>query len=190
MASDNGSEVTPSTSTTTAPASPAAPPASFPVDAPPQVTVPPVPAGFVPVNALDLLGWRPMQSELASVPGVVTELDDFPDYTALLGVTAPPASQVSARLTVAAEWTTLLAAATAWCTYVKSQEGMAWKDALALVDKLKTPFRLVAATRPALAGQYPNLARMLGAKSLAAKRGNPKRARTRLASKVGPGLSS
>src|SRR5262249_35266290 len=92
-------------------ATPSAPSGSdgfdFPVNAPPQVTVPPVPAGFIPVNAIDLRGFRPMQSELASVPDAILELNNFQNYTLLFGITAPPASQVSARLTVAAAWTAL-----------------------------------------------------------------------------------
>ena len=179
-----------------APAAPAAapsdpsptPPASsddgdgvdFPVNTPPDVTVPPVPAGFIPVNPLDLRGWRPLQSELASVPDAILELDDFPNYTALFGITAPPASQVSARLTVAAAWTTLFASTTAWYTYVKSQEGMAWKDALELVEKLKAPFQLAAASNPALLNQYPGIARMLGAQQLVAKRAHSTQAKNKM----------
>ena len=129
-----------------------------------------MPAGFIPVNAVDLRGWRPIQSELASVPDAIRELDDFPNYVALFGITAPPADQVSARLTVAAAWTTLFASTTAWYTYVKSQQGMAWKDALELVDQLKAPFQLAAASNPALLNQYPAIARMLAAKKVVAKR--------------------
>jgi hypothetical protein len=112
----------------------------FPVNSPPVVTVPSAPNGFIPVSAIDLRGFRPMQSELASVPDAILELKKFANYTGLFGITAPPAAQVSQRLHVAAQWTSLLAQSTAWYTYVKSQEGMAWKDALELVAKLKTPF--------------------------------------------------
>ena len=142
----------------------------FPVNSPPVVQVPPVPAGFVPVNALDLRGFRPMQSELASVPDAILELSNFANYTGIFGITAPPSSQVSQRLTVAAQWTSLYSASTAWFTYVKSQEGMAWKDALELVEKLKAPFQLASASNPALLSKYPALARMLGAQKVVAKR--------------------
>ena len=47
---------------------------------------------------------------------------------------------------------------------------MAWKDALELVDKLKTPFQLAAASNPALLNQYPAIARMLAAKKVVSKR--------------------
>ena len=142
----------------------------FPVNSPPLVQVPPVPAGFVPVNPLDLRGFRPMQSELASVPDALLELSNFANYTGIFGITAPPANQVSQRLTVAAQWTSLFSASTDWYTYVKSQEGMAWKDALELVEKLKAPFQLATASNPALLSQYPALARMLGAQKVVAKR--------------------
>ena len=168
----------------TSPATPGGNGVDFPVNTPPQVTVPPVPAGFVPVNAIDMRGWRPMQSELASVPDAILELEDFPNYVALFGITAPPADQVSARLTVAAAWTTLFASTTAWYTYVKSQEGMAWKDALELVDQLKTPFQLAAASNPALLNQYPAIARMLAAKKVASKRAVSTRAKNKKAAQA------
>ncbi len=181
-------------SATPAPAAPADPaPAApadggdgvdFPVNTPPDATVPTVPAGFVPVNPLDLRGWRPLQSELASVPDAIMELNNFPNYTALFGITAPPAAQVSARLTVAAEWTTLFASTTAWYTYVKSQEGMAWKDALELAENLKAPFQLAAASNPSLLNQYPALARMLGAQQLVAKRATSTRAKNKKAAQT------
>jgi hypothetical protein len=145
------------------------------------VQIPPVPAGFIPVNGKDMRGFRPTQSELASVLDAIRELSNFPNYSALFGITAPPVAQVVARLTVAAKWTTLYAASTAWYTYVRSQEGMAWKDALELVEGLKTPFQLASATNPALLNQYPALARMLGAKKVAAKRGTVTRAKNKKA---------
>jgi hypothetical protein len=179
---------------TAAPAAPAADPsptpsassddgggADFPVAMPPDVTVPSVPAGFVPVNPLDLRGWRPMQSELASLPDAVMELNGFANYAEVFGITAPPASQVSTRLTVAAAWTTLYASTTAWYNYVKSLEGMAWKDALELFDKLKVPFQLAAASNPAMLNQYPAIARMTEAKGLAAKRGTSTKAKDKKA---------
>ena len=54
-------------------------------------------------------------------------------------------------------------------TYVKSQEGMAWKDALELAENLQAPFQLAAASNPSLLNQYPALARCSGRRQLVAK---------------------
>ena len=183
-ASSSGSTATSAPSSTGSTASTASSTGSgvdFPVNSPPVVVVPAVPNGFVPVSGVDLRGFRPMQSELASVPDAILELQGFTNYTALFGVTAPPAAQVIARLAVAAQWTSLLSSSTAWYTYVKSQEGMAWKDALELVEKLKAPFQLASASNPALLSQYPALARMLAAKQVVAKRASSTKAKNKKA---------
>jgi hypothetical protein len=140
------------------------------MNAPPTVTVPVPPAGFVPVRAVDLMGYRPMQSELASVPDAVYELQAFPNWTPIFGITAPSAAQLAQRLQVAAEWTALLAQSNAWVSYVKSQEGMAWKDALEVINSLKAPFQLASSANPSMLNQYPALNRLLGAQKVVAKR--------------------
>ena len=73
--------------------------------APPTVTVPTAPAGFVPVAPLDLKGYRPMQSELAAMPDAVAELQTFPDWSSVFGITAPASGQLAQRLQVTAQWT-------------------------------------------------------------------------------------
>jgi hypothetical protein len=152
-------------------ASPGGTTADVPVIAPPQVTVPGVPSGFVPAAPADFRGFRPMASEIAAVPDAVAELQGFTDYGTVFGITAPPSGQVAQRLTVAAQWTALLSSSSGWYKYVKSQEGMAWKDALSLVDGLKVPFDLATTASPALLSSYPALARLLGASKVVAKRG-------------------
>jgi hypothetical protein len=128
------------------------------------------PAGFVPVKLIDLKGYRPMQSELAAVPDAVAELQTFPNWSTVFGITAPPSGQLAQRLQVAAQWTSLLAQTDEWSSYVKSMEGMAWKDALQVLGSLKVPFQLASAASPAMLGEYPALARLLGAQKVAAKR--------------------
>src|ERR1700722_15245761 len=139
-------------------------------NAPPTVSIPVPPAGFVPVRAVDLKGYRPMQSELASVPDAVAELQSFPNWSLIFGITAPPSTQVGQRLQVAAQWTSLLAQSNSWTSYVKSMEGMAWKDALEVMDSLKVPFQLASAASPSMLSQYPALTRLLGAQKVVAKR--------------------
>ncbi|HEY2511736.1 MAG TPA: hypothetical protein VGI39_12800, partial [Polyangiaceae bacterium] len=133
------------------------------VKPPPNVTVPTVPAGFVPSNPKDYRGFRPKSSELAVVPDVVIELENFSDYVAVFGKTAPPEANIAQALDASLSWTAMLADSTEWFGYVKSQEGMAWKDTLTLVDKLKGPFALASQHDPSLVSRYPALARLLGA---------------------------
>lgn len=111
-----------------------------------------------------------MASEIAAVPDAIDELQAFADHGSVFGITAPPASQLAALLSVAAQWTSVLSDTTAWLTYVKSEEGMAWKDALLLVEKMKLAFQLASAANPALLTGYPALARLLGASQVVAKR--------------------
>ena len=141
------------------------------VKPPPDVTIPSVPPGFVPSNTKDYRGFRPKSSELAVVPDVVLELQRFDDYDSVFGRTAPPVSDVSQALEASAQWTAQLADSSDWIGYVKSQEGMTWKDTLVLVDKLKAPFELAGAHDPTLLSRYPALARLLGAAKVIAKRG-------------------
>jgi hypothetical protein len=51
----------------------------------------------------------------------------------------------------------------AWTTYAKSQQGIAWKEALQMMEKMKRPFELAAEANPGLIGKHQGLARLLGA---------------------------
>jgi hypothetical protein len=157
----------PSTTTTTTPTNETT---GGLVKPPPDVAVPKVPAGFVPSNAKDYRGFRPKSSELAVVPDVVLELAGFHNYQTVFGQTAPPVADVAQALDAASQWTSVLADSNDWHEYVHSQEGMAWKDALALVDRLKAPFELAVAHDPTLLSRFPGLARLLRAGKVIAKR--------------------
>jgi hypothetical protein len=137
---------------------------------PPDVTVPSVPSGFVPVPASSLAGYRPMQAELTNVPDAILELQSIPNWSLIFGMTAPAAPQAAERLSVAMQWTGLLVDSQDWFNYVKSQEGVAWKDALEVTDSLKAPFQLATAANPGLLKQYPALQRLLGAQKAVAKK--------------------
>jgi hypothetical protein len=154
-------------------------PVVLPVSPPPQVTIPPVPGGFVPVSGADLRGFHPLASQIAAVPDSITELQTFTNYGALFGITAPDVGQLTQRLNVASQWTALLSQTSAWYKYVKSQEGMAWKDALELVFQLQTPFELASQANPALLSQYPAVARLLGARKAVGKRAAAARAKNK-----------
>jgi hypothetical protein len=110
------------------------------------------------------------------------ELAQFNDYEAVFGRTAPPVAGITQALEAASQWTALLADSSEWLGYVKSQEGMAWKDTLTLVDNLKAPFELASTHDPSLLSRYPSLARLLGAAKVIAKRGAATRKRNATAS--------
>src|SRR5262249_11737636 len=133
------------------------------VKPPPNVKLPSPPACFVPSNPKDYRGFRPKSSELAAVPDVIMELRAFSDYEGVFGKTAPPLADVTQSLDASSQWTALLADSSDWIGYVKSQEGMAWKDTLSVVDKLKAPFQLASTHDPKMLSRYPALARLLGA---------------------------
>jgi len=160
--------------------------ATFPVSAPPQAVIPPVPAGFVPVNPLDLRGFRMMASQVAAVPDAITELQSFANYVGVFGITAPDPAQLTQRVNVAYQWTMLLSQTAAWYKYAKSQQGMAWKDAILLLDALKPPFDLAATANPAMLSQYPSIARLLGSKSAVAKRAASTRKKNKAAAQAAP----
>ena len=129
-----------------------------------------MPAGFVPPPAATFTGYRPMQTEIAYVPDAILELQGIPNWGLIFGMTAPAAPLVAGRLSVAMQWTDLYAESEAWFNYVKSQEGLAWKDALEVTDTLKVPLQCATATNPALLKQYPALQRLLGAQKVVAKK--------------------
>jgi len=68
----------------------------------------------------------------------------------VFGITGPDVGQLTQRLSIAFQWTTVLSQTAAWYKYAKSQYLMGWKDALLLVDTLKAPFDLASTANPAL----------------------------------------
>ncbi len=164
------------------------PPGALPalMSGPPSVTVPVPPSGFVPVRAIDLRGYRPMQSELASVPDAILELGQVPNWGPIFGITAPAATSVAQRLQVGAQWTALRAQSDSWSSYVNSQEGMAWKDALEVLNSLKPAFALATAASPSMLSAYPALTRLLGAQKVVAKRAVATRKKNAAAASAAP----
>jgi hypothetical protein len=153
------------------------------VTPPPDVRVPQPPSGFIATNPNDYRGFRPKKAELAVVTDAVRELHAFSNYGAMFGMTAPPADHVAQALHAAGQWSSLLALSVAWVDYVRSLEGMAWKDTLGLIDRLKAPFDLASRSDPTLVSKYPSLARLLGtAKAIARRAASTKKRKARDAS--------
>ena len=81
-------------------------------------------------------------------------------------------------------WRPLRQPAEAWDAYVKSQYGMAWKNALTLLDQVKPLFLMAVAKDSRLASKYQGLAEMFDAPKEVAKLANAtkkKNAKTRAA---------
>jgi hypothetical protein len=134
------------------------------------LTFPSPPADFAPQPAGAFNGFRPLQAEVAAAPDAVLELERFTDWRQVFGVTAPPAAMLAKKLQIASQWSSLLAQTEAWLTYVKSEEGEAWKDALDAMDALKLPFQFAMSTHASLLDRCPQLAKLLGAHKAQAKR--------------------
>jgi hypothetical protein len=115
------------------------------------------------------MGYHPSKTELSAAPRVLVDLGNFADYNSVLGSSAPPASSVSNAVSVAIQWRMQRGPTEAWDAYVKAQDGIAWKEALTLLDEVKALFLIAAAKNPTLTTTYPGLARMFDAPKVAAK---------------------
>jgi hypothetical protein len=176
----------PAGTTPTAPAAagsvPAAPTAtttaspSVVVD-PSTITAPIVPAGFSPTPLKRFRGVYPNAYELQAGQGAADDLDRFADYPEVLGSTAVPAGTVSSSLRRALAWHTLRMAAEQWVTWVKAEDALAWQEADANIDEVRTLFTFASSKNPALAKQYPSLTQFLEGTKLVAKQAQATRVR-------------
>lgn len=181
--SPDPSDVRPSTDST--PSNAAAPPAATaavtseaaPLPAlprifgqPPSATCPSPPAGFIAPNSRHYRGFHPTTSELRAASLAIADLGRLGNLTALLGPAAPSSTAVAAALDLALKWRAAREASSAWDAYVRAQDGMAWKDALTLVDQLKPLFHIAAARSRDVANRYPGIAELCDAANLVAKR--------------------
>jgi hypothetical protein len=151
--------------------------AAAPPTAPPDLAIPAVPVGFVPVNFADYRGFYPRAGQLTAVPGAIYELQTNTSYAAVFGPAVPTASQLVAVLTVALQWTALRVAMEAYLAYVKSFEFITWKSGLMDLDKLDGIYQLTAAQNPVLAAGFPELGKLLDVPKVIGRRGSATRAR-------------
>lgn len=148
-----------------------------PVAEPPTLTLPPIPEDFVPVPAADLRGYRPMHSEIAAASDAAAEIPRVQEWGATFGLGAPAPDLLATRLELAARWSAFRAQLMAFVVYVKSREGVAWKDAFDVIEGMKLPFALAAKADPARLGSFRGLARLLSAQAQVSQRGAASRAR-------------
>ena len=179
-----------STSTSAAPSTTtASTDASAVPTAPPDVTIPVPPAGFVPVNFKLYRGSFPRLGQIVAAPGAIVELESSTSYAMVFGTVVPPASQLASELTVATQWTALRIRIEAYLEYVRSNEAITWKTGLSDLDKLGQSFDLVAAQNPSLLAGFPELSKLLDVPKVIAKAAAATRARNTKAAKVAKGSS-
>jgi len=155
---------------------PALPPAiaapSLPnvVNPPPDEDIPSPPAGFVAPSPHDFLGHRPTSREIAAATTVIGNLASDSDYVATFGTTVPSAAAIASALQLGIEWLGMRDSTEAWDAYVKAQYGMAWKNALMLLDQLKPVFLGAIERNATLASKYQGLTEMFDAAKVVATR--------------------
>jgi hypothetical protein len=103
------------------------------------------------------------------MPGAVTDLGRFTDYATVLGSAVADPATLAAAMTLGVKWRELRNASEAWDTYVKAQDGIAWRDAFILIDEVRPIFQFALVKQPSLAVTYPKLAQVFNAAKGAAK---------------------
>jgi hypothetical protein len=148
-----------------------------PMALPPDLTLPVVPTGFVPVDAKDYAGVHPRAAQAAAMPNAITELEKSTSYEATFGATVPPADKLAGDMTTAAAWTAQREALENYLVYVKSCEAVTWKLVLAELDQLNAGFKAAVANNSGVAAQFPATARLLDVPKVLAQRAAATRAR-------------
>jgi len=151
-------------------------PPVLPTD-PPDVTLPAVPAGFVPVNLKLYRGSFPRVGQIAAMPGAIIELSNSASYEATFGPTAPSASQLVAEFTVASQWTAMRIRIEAFLVFVRSNEAITWKTSLSDIETLSALYQLFAKQNPTVVAGFPELGKLLEVRSVISKVGAASRAR-------------
>jgi hypothetical protein len=138
---------------------------------PADANIPSVPEGTEPTNGTDYRGLLPKKTELAVLGDVVTELENSTEFTALFGRTMPSVAFIIQVLTAANQWSMMRNKTDAWDLYARTQEGLTWVNARALMTKMKPVFEATASANADVATQFPSLGILLGAAKVIAKRG-------------------
>lgn len=121
----------------------------------PTALAPTPPSSYVPVAVPR--GSRPQRSQINLALKVATEVRASSDYLQQFGNSAPNPVSVADALTLASGWSDSLQNATAWYEYVKQQEYLAWKQALAIVSPLRVPFEFRLVRDASVVEDYPSL---------------------------------
>jgi hypothetical protein len=129
------------------------------------------PKGFIPTTGADFRGVLPRSLEIAVMADAVTEIQRFTDFSQVFGKTVPSQATVAQVLMAAEQWSTMRNAAANWDVYCRTQEGLSWQAARAVLGSMKASFSLAANVDDTLATENPSLVALFGAKATIAKRG-------------------
>jgi hypothetical protein len=138
--------------------------------APPDVVIPTPPVGFNATDFERFLGFRPLGDEVKAAEVAVTDLESFDDFVATFGTVAGDKTTLVNALILGIQWREMRDLTAAWDTYVRVQDGLAWKAALTLLSKLKPYFLDAVSQNAALATKYSGLMQMLDAPKVIATR--------------------
>jgi hypothetical protein len=144
---------------------------------PPDIDIPSVPSGFVPVSLKMYRGSFPRVGEIAALPGAIIELTNNTSYETVFGPAAPEASQLVSDFTYASQWTALRVAIEAYLEYVRSNEAITWRSSLIGLEKLNAIFQVVATQNPVLIAGFPELHKLLDVRKVIARSGAASRVR-------------
>jgi len=143
----------------------------------PTSTAPAVPSTAKSQTLKGFKGNYPNGLELQAMPGAMSDLGRFVDYTAMLGNAATPADTVVSLVTTGLAWRAQRDAAEAWDAYVKVEDGLAWRSAMNVLDEVRPLFLFAVSKNPELATVYPWLTQLFQAPKAVAKQANATKAK-------------
>jgi hypothetical protein len=132
--------------------------------------IPAVPAGFVPTNGSDYFRLLPKRAEREAIARAVAELRASSELQARLGTMIPPVEDIAAVFEAAEKWSTMRAQASEWDLYCRTHEGLAWKNARAMMARVKPPFNLAVQLDNELGLTFRGLKQLLNTASEIAHR--------------------
>jgi hypothetical protein len=148
------------------------------VAAPPTVTAPPVPLGYVRGAVDHRKGLRPQRSQVTDAPGACAEVKASAQFSADFSENVDRELVVT-LLERASAWRSEVVLAQAWHDYVRDQDASAWRVLLTELEAFKLASAYATRKDAAIAARYPHLARMLDVRHEAGMRGARTRAQGR-----------
>jgi hypothetical protein len=111
--------------------------------APPEVTLPEVSIGFVPVRLRRLRTFRMNLAEYTAMPKVAKDCADGAALAKALGPSAPPLAPIAEQIETALAWRALRDKVERFLAYVKAGDAAAWNQAWGSIGEVK-PFYMAA----------------------------------------------
>lgn len=141
----------------------------------PEVGAPTPPPNVSPVDRKGGRRLKAYRAQLDVALEAAAELRRSTLFPLVFGSRYAVAEDVANAVEFAARWSREARAAKAWASYASLQSELAWNFVHALLKKLRAPFSAAAASDSSLANELHAFARLLTARSDAAKRAAAKR---------------